>query len=685
MDISLQDSDALMKKYFQSLLNQPLFQDHAMPREGSDTPQGSGQWSGNDPSRWTDANAAMYTNYVARVRGLFACEKRPADESGPSVDATNKCVRCHNRQRACTYEWMDKIKNGDASKPRVKRARKGSAVGGDDRRYSQVSPASDADASSRAASKSSVVEHERQSPQLYGNTPSSYSTTDQDLIDERWLESIYSRVWETIFGNWMCRYSCPFVFGDESISESFVSISALCAQLDKWMTEEPDTAAHRTYTGNIELSSDSRIRESLELVIKAYAARWLPLVCTSGASVAAAHSLARRYWREARADMLKVQNRTSYRSVLTLYLFGLTPIPVGISDEEEHDGLSGPVCVQSALQQVYMLRVRQKSLQFSGAKVSPVVTKAFALRPDEVHTNSFINAENIAHWAALTFDTSASLTLSSRPVLWSGLFGYERDRCWSLVKSCTDHFHSMVQKDWHTDGLEISESKANMVIAAASAFKLLMWKLSAVFREALRDGHEDATVNKVCEAVIDAVDQFNRTYRDLLNSCQRRIHFLSQETKLRWYVLMLHYHLSVLLVTDAVETPQWQYLLPRLLPARTEAESSLLTALAFGLETTYAIALNDEVGQLGTNSSAERLTVPLLVIDPYPHHVLAAVELMRRAIDRDVAAGTLTADSHRSILSTLHRAVQSLPESSKSVQAAKKEALGQKNHNAPTR
>jgi hypothetical protein len=309
------------------------------------------------------------------------------------------------------------------------------------------------------------------------------------------------------------------------------------------MTQGSDTSSHRTYTGNIELSSDNetdrKISESLELVIKAYSARWLPLVCTSPASTAASHAVARRYWREARADMLKVQHRTSYRSVLTLYLFGLTPIPVGISDEEEHDGLSGPVCVQSALQQVYMLRVRQKSLQFSGAKVSPVITKAFALSPDELLANSFINAENIAHWAALTFDTSASLTLSSRPVLSSGLFGYEHDRCWNLIKSCTDLFHGMTkdwqrEKDWHQEVQEISEPRANMVIAAASAFKLLMWKLSAVFREALRDGHEDAIVNKVCGSVVDAIDQFNRTYRSLLNSCQRRIHFLSQETKLRW-------------------------------------------------------------------------------------------------------------------------------------------------------
>jgi hypothetical protein len=138
---------------------------------------------------------------------------------------------------------------------------------------------------------------------------------------------------------------------------------------------------------------------------------------------------------------------------------------------------------------------------------------------------------------------------------------------------------------------------------------------------------------------------------------------------------VLHYNLSILLVTDAVETPQWQYLLPRLLSARTEAESGLLTALAFGLETTYTIPQDTKISQADNSSEKERITVPLLVIDPYPHHVLAAVELMRRAIDRDVTAGALTVASHENISSILDRVIQQLPECSKSVQAAKKEVL----------
>lgn len=278
-----------------------------------------------------------------------------------------------------------------------------------------------------------------------------------------------------------------------------------------------------------------------------------------------AQTIARKLWREARIDMLRVINRpskcsyeaqlessfasptlalvqwsalgfanfkpplTGYRSMLTLYLFGYTPIPEGISDDEELDGITAQVCVQAALQQVYSLRVRHKVIQFSGSKFSPtVVTRTFASSPDR----SFIIAENIVHWATLTFDTSASLTLSSRPMLSSGIMSYT-DLCWSLVRSCAELFHTMAQ-EWHAIGLPMTDTQATQVIASGNAFKLLLWKLCAVFRESLRDGHDEAVVNEIHRSILDAIGQYNRTYRAPMEACYRRMATFSQETKLRY-------------------------------------------------------------------------------------------------------------------------------------------------------
>ncbi|KAI5361972.1 hypothetical protein Slin15195_G056210 [Septoria linicola] len=508
-----------------------------------------------------------------------------------------------------------------------------------------------------------------------GNVLTNRNDEPLDTIASRYLGLIYSETWEVIFGHFLSRFSCPFTFGDENVSERMVSIRTLCTQLDRWMADSTSATSPRTYTEQFDLSigdeSDCQTEEFLNSVIRAYAARWLPLAAP-GAKPQELQQMIIRLWREARRNMLKVINRPSYRSMLTLYLFGLTPIPEGISEEEEHDGLSGHVCVQAALQQVYMLRVRQKSLQFNGSKMSPTVTmKNIALGPDPMATSSFLNAESIAHWAALTFDTSASMTLSARPILSSGLFGYEDDWCWCLVRSCTEMFQA-TRKEWYAAGMEITESKANQLVASGSAFKLLMWKLAAVFREALRDGHDEQVLKKVYDSIIDGVDQFNRTYRDLLEACQKRIHFLSQDTKFRWYVLMLHYNLSILLVIDAIEGTQRHDLLPPLTSAKTDAENSMINTLAFGLETMYSITLPCTTSLGGTSTRDDRITVPLLAVEPYPHHVVAAVQLMLRAIQRDRAAEKIGSDTYANLASILHRVLRLLPDSSKSVQAARK-------------
>ncbi|KAF2214147.1 hypothetical protein CERZMDRAFT_111061 [Cercospora zeae-maydis SCOH1-5] len=434
------------------------------------------------------------------------------------------------------------------------------------------------------------------------------------------------------------------------------------------------TTSPRTYTEQFGLNAvggdDYQIDKSLELAICAYAARWLPLIAPNADREENQHIIV-RLWREARRDMLRVINRPSYRSMLTLYLFGLTPIPEGISDTEEHDGLSGHVCVQAALQQVYMLRVRQKSLQFNGSKMSPTVTKSVSLGTDPLATNSFLNAESIAHWAALTFDTSQSFTLSARPVLSSGLFGYEDDWCWGLVRSCTEMFQN-TRKEWYAAGMEITESKANQLVASGSAFKLLMFKLAAVFREALRDGHDEQILERVYNAVLEGVAQFNRVYRDLLEACQKRIHFLSQDTKFRWYVLMMHYHLSILLVVDAIEGTNRHDLLPRLSSAKTDAENAMISTLAFGLETNYSISLPTDAGLAQPAPRVERVTVSLLAVEAYPHHMVAAVQLMFRAIRRDLGAEKIGPHTYVNLASILQRVLRLLPDSSKSVQAARK-------------
>lgn len=277
---------------------------------------------------------------------------------------------------------------------------------------------------------------------------------------------------------------------------------------------------------------DVLIEESLRTTIIAFASRWLP---TTSLDFLGDHaSLIQRLWRQARRDMLRIINRPSYRSMLSLFLFALTPIPDGISEDEEIDGISGQACVHAALQQIQTLRARQRNLQFSGSKVSPSSTShSICTSPESIDTSTFINAESIAYWAAITFDTSASLTLNCRPLLSSGLFGFESEFTWRLVRTCSNVFNESSNR-WSHGSAEMTDERANQIIAAAACWKLLGWKLAATFKEALRDGHDEAEVRNALLAVSSSVKEFDATFRPHLDECHRRMHFLGQQTKLRW-------------------------------------------------------------------------------------------------------------------------------------------------------
>lgn len=140
-------------------------------------------------------------------------------------------------------------------------------------------------------------------------------------------------------------------------------------------------------------------------------------------------------------------------------------------------------------------------------------------------------------------------------------------------------------------------------------------------------------------------------------------------------ILNLHYHLSILLLVDIVEATERLDLLPPLRRFQSDAESWVLSSLDFALNTSYVLSLDDELDrsvpiQTTTVDSRE---VSLIAIDPYPHHVVAGVQLLGKAIKRDYAVDKISASVRDTLESTCRRALNQLPSTSKSVQAAVRE------------
>ncbi|TVY25550.1 Isoflavone reductase-like protein [Lachnellula hyalina] len=529
------------------------------------------------------------------------------------------------------------------------------------------------------------IEHPRApSPEIFAvepdpkstDTPSSNAESVDNLLTH-WCEQIFHHGFGSIFGHWVGRNGCPFV--NDPTSDIFIAPLKLFGELDACMDKQLDGNLGYTLVA-LEKRAGIRyqIEQSLRRAMQSFAAQWLPAMIpkTVGGPIQYEEVVTQR-WRIARRDMLKVINRTSYQSVLALYLFGQTPVPLGISEEEEMDGISGMVCTQTALLQLQQLRERLRGCQFSGSGVSGWSDAVTGSVESPNLTQAFLDLESRAYWVAVIWDTTSSVTLNIRSSLTSGLKGACLEPAWRLARGfLVGSFHAK-SKDWHKKGFEVSDEIATQIISAAAVGRLYTWRTIASMKEALREGVEGSDVLFAWDAFLDALNVFKTTIYPLLSNCERRLHFLGPVERLNWYEVVLHYHLGILILADALEAANRLDLLSQLTETRLDAEQESFNVLRFGLESRYKIYAPLEVSSIASDvnsnpySTGQPITTSFIAIDPYPHHVVASVRLMKKAISRKYRQGNIKLEAYSHLSSTLLEALEQLPQSSKMAQCAR--------------
>ena len=127
------------------------------------------------------------------------------------------------------------------------------------------------------------------------------------------------------------------------------------------------------------------------------------------------------------------------------------------------------------------------------------------------------------------------------------------------------------------------------------------------------------------------------------------------------------------MLVDIVEATDRFDLLLDLAEAKTDAENAVTNTLVFGLHNRYTLSVDQSPGQAAAayTGAVVTVTVPLISVDPYPHHVVAGVQLLRKTIDRDHASGKMAGEAYGNLHNTLEQTLSHLPQCSKSVQAAR--------------
>ncbi|KAK1656702.1 hypothetical protein BDP55DRAFT_639395 [Colletotrichum godetiae] len=398
-------------------------------------------------------------------------------------------------------------------------------------------------------------------------------------------------------------------------------------------------------------TSDDLVVSILNTAKIAYAARWISFaISLSHMNQTQSEEFVRESWRTARRNMLKLLTRATCRSVLALYLFSQTPIPTGISEEEISDGISGVVCIHAALSQVQNLRDRRV-----GTHVS----------------TEFLNLESRIYWAAIAWDTANSLVSNLRSSLTSGLKGACLEPVWIVVRAfLKSSFQPKIQR-WRAGTLEDTDEVACSIFSGAAVGNLYFWKTITSLKEAVREGVDETTLQLTWKSLLDALNIWENSIRPLLETCQRRLNFLDPKHRLNWFQLSLEYWLGVLIVVDTLENAYRSDLIRQLTKLRQDAQCEIFNAIQYGLKTDYILPQFSEKCDLQSNGDVPACSTSLIGVYSFFPHLLTAVRLAQKAVERDYDGHRISRAVYCSLISILVEALGHLPPFSRGVQQAK--------------
>jgi hypothetical protein len=233
----------------------------------------------------------------------------------------------------------------------------------------------------------------------------------------------------------------------------FVSILTLTQSTSPWhVSSRAGHTAERLHRprGPVNVSSARAVLEYTgTLFSQGFEAIFCPWVGTYGCPFVYVYDHGCNYEAGVSGYLLET-SRPCYRSVSALYLFGQTPVPLRISQEEELDGLSGVIRRQTTLPHVQQLRERLLCCQSNGSKVCgwPDVATCDASTLGSSPTEEYLNLESRAYWATVIWDASDSMTLNFRSMLSYGLKGACSEPVWELSESfLVDSSHQRTA-DW---------------------------------------------------------------------------------------------------------------------------------------------------------------------------------------------------------------------------------------------
>ncbi|KAL7957648.1 hypothetical protein V8C34DRAFT_314657 [Trichoderma compactum] len=398
---------------------------------------------------------------------------------------------------------------------------------------------------------------------------------------------------------------------------------------------------------------DRAVQLALISSVHAFSFRWLPLVSDTATDGQQLLLLGDHLWNNAKSRIMAVFDKLSYQTALALYLFGLTPISKGASVDVENAHSAGEVSIDMALRQIHRLRVKRRDLRFSGTGLSVGRSDGENHISHNSVNEDFIHAENMMYWAGVVFDTSSSMTRGCPSILCSGVFGFEEEPVFRLMKARVQLFHESTES-WRQNGFVPTSHATLYIVHRASTWKGYTWKIIGALREAINHGYGEAVITRLQTLIAEALDRFDKTFKPLLAACEKHILFFSKDARLCYYLLQMHYYMGLLLLCSLAVSMERTDMVPMFDAVRRDSVHVIFSTISFGLSCKVPLS------QDGTQHT--RKLSSLISLDPYPHHILASLQLATHVLLIYLKRDEITQDAFDNFCRIVFDALDKLPQ-----------------------
>jgi len=291
------------------------------------------------------------------------------------------------------------------------------------------------------------------------------------------------------------------------------------------------------YDSDDESDEDAKINQALMSAVHAFVCRWLPLEyfrqndrMSFDDTMVRKKGFMETIWQQAHENVLEALTRPSYRSILALYLFGITPV-----SSTNKQRASSRLCLSTSLRHYLDLRVKSRispapALPNRPHTLHPIYGNSTTAQPTDLN---FSHLEDTAYWFGIVIDTSRSMIRCQNPILLPGTAGHAQ-QVWELVRKQVENFHLHHPTLHPSTKSALSEDTVLTILQHGSSCKTLCWASVTGVQDALFYNLSGVATNVAVDSALNEFRRFDKVFSSLLDQCARDFLLLSDKSRVSY-------------------------------------------------------------------------------------------------------------------------------------------------------